>query len=308
MKWIKKGLIFKPEGQFDWMQTHAQCPVADKIGEDLYRIYFSSRDKLNRSRIGYVEIDIREPKKILQLSEKPVLDLGRLGCFDDMGVTPTCLVNIRDTRWKCLYYLGWNRGYTVAEVTGLAFSDDTGLTFHRGSEAPILDRTREEPFLILVISSIWEDRTGYWQMWYDGCDRWTDEHLPKYNIKHAVSCNGIDWVRDGIVSIDYKYLGESRISRACVLQENGIYKMWYCYAIGSQGYRMGYAESEDGVEFDRKDGLVGIDISGEGWDSEMICYPFVFNHKGKKYMLYNGNHYGETGFGLAELEECINDK
>jgi hypothetical protein len=44
-----------------------------------------------------------------------------------------------------------------------------------------------------------------------------------------------------------------------------------------------------------------IHTSLNGWDSEMIAYPFVFDHKDQRYMLYNGNEYGRTGFGLAML-------
>jgi len=33
-----------------------------------------------------------------------------------------------------------------------------------------------------------------------------------------------------------------------------------------------------------------------------ICYPYVFDHAGSRYMLYNGNGYGRTGFGIAILE------
>jgi hypothetical protein len=79
--------------------------------------------------------------------------------------------------------------------------------------------------------------------------------------------------------------------------------MWYCYAVGHGGYRIGYAESDDGINWQRKDDKVGIDVSDEGWDSEMVAYPYVFEHDGEKYMLYNGNGYGETGFGYAVLEE-----
>ena len=43
-------------------------------------------------------------------------------------------------------------------------------------------------------------------------------------------------------------------------------------------------------------------MSAEGWDSEMICYPYVFEHRGRFFMLYNGNGYGKTGFGVAVLE------
>lgn len=302
MRWLKKGQLFKPEGQFDWVVTHAMLPVAERIGEDLYRIYFSGRDKLNRSLIGYVEIDINEPQNILRLSEKPVLGLGRLGCFDDNGVTPTCIVNHEGKKY--LYYLGWNKGSTVraSEVTGLAVSYNGGETFERVSKAPILDRTDSEPYLILVVSCILIE-SGTWRMWYDSADEWLNQDLPRYNIKYAESKDGINWIRKGLVSVDFKSPEESRVSRACVLKEGGLYKMWYCYATDSGGYKMGYAESREGIQFERKDKLVGISPSESGWDSEMICYPFVFKHKGRKYMMYCGNGYGKTGFGYAILEE-----
>jgi len=37
----------------------------------------------------------------------------------------------------------------------------------------------------------------------------------------------------------------------------------------------------------------------------MIEYPYVFYHKEKRYMLYNGNGFGKTGFGLAVFSEGI---
>ena len=68
-------------------------------------------------------------------------------------------------------------------------------------------------------------------------------------------------------------------------------------------YRIGYAVSSDGIQWTLKNEKVGIDVSSSGWDSEMICYPSIFEHKGEHYMLYNGNGYGKTGFGLAVLEK-----
>lgn len=301
MKWVKKGLIFSPRSQYDWVVTHAMLPTADRIGDDLFRIYFSGRDRLNRSHIGYVVIDIKDPQRILKVSEKPVLGLGKLGAFDDNGVSPACLVN--NGGLKYLYYFGWNKGANVraAEVSGLAISRDSGLTFQRHSKAPIIDRTDAEPYLILVISCILVEN-GTWRMWYNSADEWQNPELPRYNIKYGVSSDGINWSRNGIVSVNYKSADESRVSRASVLREDGIYKMWYCYAIGAGGYRMGYAEFEDGVRFERMDGKAGIEVSATGWDSEMVCYPYVFVHNGQKIMLYCGNGYGRSGFGYAVME------
>jgi hypothetical protein len=302
MKWEKKGLIFKPEGQYDWVKTHAMLPVSDYINGDIYRIYFSGRDDLNRSLIGSVDVNINEPKKIISISPEPVLGLGNLGSFDDNGVSPTFIVNYKGQKY--LYYMGWNKGANVraAEVSGLAISTDNGQTFERYSRAPIIDRTDKEPYTILVISCIIIEN-GIWRMWYDSADTWINNELPRYNIKYAESNDGINWIRKGIVSVDYKDKDETRVSRASILKENNIYKMWYCYAFGTGGYRMGYAESTDGESFVRKDDCAGIGLSESGWDSEMICYPNVFVHNNKKYMLYCGNGYGRAGFGYAILNE-----
>jgi predicted GH43/DUF377 family glycosyl hydrolase len=302
MKWEKKGQIFIPDNQHSWVKTHGMLPVADHICDDLYRIYFSGRDELNISRTGYIVVDIKDPAKILELSESPIIDIGKIGSYDDNGVSPTCIVNHENKKY--FYIMGWNKGSKVraAEVSGLAISYDNGKTFKRYSKAPIIDRTDQEPYTILVISCIIIEN-DIWRMWYDSADYWINEELPKYNIKYAESTNGIHWKREGLVSVDYQYEGETRVSRASIIKDEGIYKMWYCYAIGSGGYKMGYAESVDGYKFKRIDHKVGIEISETGWDSEMICYPNVFKHKNEIYLLYCGNGYGRTGFGYAILRK-----
>lgn len=305
MKWIKKGLIIKP-GKFDWMVTHAQNPFPERIGEDLYRIHFAGRDKFNRSRGGYAVIDINEPKKILEMPEKPYLDLGELGCFDDSGAMPSCIVDHEGKKY--LYYLGWNQAVTVPFYffIGLAISEDGGKTYRRYSKAPVLGRTYHDPYLTAMPWIIIEN--GIWRMWYVSCTGW--EKVPDspkskhyYHIRYGESKDGINWKTDGTVCIDFRK-DEYAIARPVVYKEGGIYKMWYCYRGGPNTYRAGYAESKDGIDWERKDDQVGIDVSEAGWDSHMICYPCVFEHKGKKYMLYNGGkNYGENGCGLAVLDE-----
>jgi hypothetical protein len=302
VKWVKKGLIFAPSGQHEWVTTHAMLPTFDHLEGDLYRIYFSGRDPKNRSLTGYVVVDINHPEKILELSKEPVLGLGELGAFDDNGVSPTWMVDVGGGT-KYLYYFGWNKGSMVraAEVSGLAISKDNGKTFQRYSRAPVIDRTDREPYQILVISCILREN-GVWRMWYDSADMWQSPELPRYNIKYAESTDGIHWTRNGIVSVDYKAPNESRVSRASVIKEDGVYKMWHCYAMDSGGYRMGYAESGDGIRFERREDMVPFDVSPSGWDSEMVCYPNVFVHGGRKIMLYCGNGYGRSGFGYAVYE------
>jgi len=302
MKWRKMGLILKPEGQFDWIITHASLPIAIKLREDMYRLYFSGRDKENRAQPGFIEIDVREPVRILRISPEPILELGKTGLFDDSGVQASCIVQFGD-RWY-LYYNGWMRGVDVPYYTaiGLAISEDEGKTFSRYSPAPIVDRSDVDPYIVGSPYVLAED--DFCRMWYfSATDFRMESGKPKWytHIKYAESNDGIHWNRQGRVCIDFKSSNEWHIGRPCVIKENGLYKMWYCYYINT--YKIGYAESEDGINWQRKDDEVEIDLSSSGWDSEMICYPFVFEHRGQKYMLYNGNEYGRTGVGYAISEE-----
>lgn len=298
MGWVKQGQIFVPQGQYDWVVSHAMLPIPERRGDDLYRIYFSGRDDLNRSLVGYVEIDIREPTRILKLSERPVLGLGELGTFDDNGVTPSWILD-REGK-KYLYYVGWNQGATVrmAEMAGLAISTDGGERFTRVSRAPILERTDREPLALLAATCV-RIENGTWRMWYVSGIEWVHRDFVKYDIKYAESGDGIHWKRDGKPCLGFKSAEEYALARPCVLKDGSLYKMWFAYRQGQETYRIGYAESPDGRTWERKDPVGGLDVSRTGWDSEMVEYPYVFDHKGKRYLLYNGNGYGKNGFGYA---------
>jgi len=299
MKWKKIGLIIRPTGERDWMVSHAMLPIAEWRHSDIYRIYFSGRDVQNRSLVGYAEIDLNDPYTVLRFSEKPVLGLGALGCFDDNGVTPSWIVDHENRKY--LYYIGWNKGSTVrmALVAGLAVSVDGGESFQRVFRVPILDRTHEEPYTVNTAPCVLVE-DGLWRMWYVSGVKWVHPDLPRYNIKYAESRDGVHWKRQGIVCIDFASPDENALARPCVRKEGGIYKMWFSHK--GKEYRIGYAESVDGINWERYDDKAGIDVSPSGWDSDMIEYSHVFEHEGKKYMLYNGNDYGRYGVGLAVAE------
>lgn len=301
MKWHKLGRVFEPKGQYPWCLTHGMLPTPLYLRGNVYRVYFSGRDIKNESHIGYVDIDLVNPTQILDLSEKPVLSPGLLGTFDDSGVSPLIAERVTSTIVD-LYYMGWHRESTirVSEMTGRIFIEEGSQPIFARSRAPIMERTNIEPYGISVVSCILKEG-GIYRAWYDSCDGWLNSQLPKYNIKYAEASHLGKWGRSGQVSVDYLYPNETRISRASVIPGD-IYKMWYCYAIGRGGYRMGYGESEDGIKFTRMDDKAGIGLSVEGWDSEMVCYPSVFDHKGQLWMLYCGNGYGKTGFGIARWE------
>jgi hypothetical protein len=298
MRWKKLGHIFCPAGESDWSRTHAANCVALRLDGSRYRIFFSTRDAHNRASIGWIEVDIRRPHEILAVAESPVLAPGPIGTFDDSGVSLACVLREGSKTW--LYYTGWNLGVTVPwrNSIGLAVSTDDAH-FARVSPAPVLDRNRLDPYS-LSYPFVMRGDDG-WRMWYGSNLRWGSEQRDMdHVIKYAVGHDAETWEPAGHIAIGIEDPGEYAFSRPCVIREGDVWRMWYSFR--GRAYRIGYAESRDGVSWTRHDERAGIAPSDEGWDSESVEYPWVFDHEGSRYMLYNGNRYGLTGFGLAILE------
>ena len=308
MKWAKQGLIFAPDRNYDWMVSHASLPVVDQIANGQLRIYFGTRDGAGRSHTSFIEVDRENPRQVTYVHDSPVLEFGNPGTFDDSGIMPSWLVKHEGRKY--LFYIGWNREVTVSYrlAIGLAISEDGGRTFQKVSEGPICDRAVDEPYFNTAPSVMFED--GRWRMWYVSCTGWERIHdwpEPRYHIKYAESADALHWRKTGIVCIDYDAAAHA-IGRPCVFKDGDSYKMFYSYrgisdyrSDPSQSYRLGYAESADGLTWKKKEGEV-IARSETGWDSEMICYCFRFESAGKTYLFYNGNGFGKTGFGYAALE------
>jgi hypothetical protein len=296
LTWRKLGLVYAPDGSKPWMRTHAANPVAEPLGGGRVRVYFSSRDDQNRSSIAFVEIDLRDPTTILRESAAPVLGPGDLGMFDDSGASIGCIVPVDGKRY--LYYMGWHLTVRVPwqNALGLAISDGPDQPFHRVSRFPIVPLNEVDPY---TISYPWVRREGgVFRMWYGSNIAWgARKEDMRHLIKYAESRDGVHWERRDVVAIDFGSPGEYAICKPCVVRDGQRYRMWFC----SRGaaYRIRYAESSDGVHWQRMDERVGIDVSSAGWDSEMIEYPCVFDDGGTRYMLYAGNAFGRSGFGLA---------
>ena len=273
-------------------------PCTLKLQGDLYRVFFCGRNNKNVSMIGYFDYDLKK-NEITKISKKPVLAPGELGAFDDNGVTASCLIKIKNLLY--LYYIGWKPKSTTrySLMTGLAISKNNGESFKRYSRSPILKLTDKEPFSILTAPYVLKIKKNKWFMWYVSCNKWVNKDYPKYDIKFATSSDGKNWLQEGLTSIKLKK-NERAVARPSVLYENKIYKMWFCYEKKVGRYKIGYAESVDGINWKRNDKKANI-YPGKNneIDSKMIAYPHVIKHKGLKYMFYNGNEYGKDGVCLA---------
>jgi hypothetical protein len=304
LRWQKQGLIYGPSGERRWAVHSAlqPTPLVRADGGPI-RVFAGFRDANGVSRVGFVDVAAEDPARVLRVSERPVLDIGVPGAFDENGVVP-CAISERDDGLY-LFYAGYQVGQRVKFVVfgGLAISRDGGESFERYSQVPVTDRTDDELYFRVIHTMMLDD--GRWRAWYGGgsaFDVRDGRQYPRYNVRHAYAPDGIHLSADHQVCVDMTSQ-EQRVGRPYVLKHDGIYKMFYGAGTMTTGYRLAYAESSDGLVWVRKDEEVGIAVAESGWDSRMQAYPAVVSCCGQTYMFYNGNDYGHDGFGYAILDE-----
>ena len=317
MKWSKLGKIFDPTEHAlpHNCREFAQSPQA-LVLSDRVRVYFSTRERDSvgkyLSHVSFVDFD-KSMQTILAVSKHTVIELGGLGCFDEHGIFPINVV--RDRERVLAYTTGWNRKVSVSADAsiGLGISHDDGFTFRKVGKGPVMTASLHEPFL--VSDAFVAVYGGCYHMWYIYGTKWkkfVESEPPDrvYKIAHATSADGINWQRDGRRIIADRLNADECQALPTVIFRDGTYHMYFCYrqahgfrTQSSHAYRLGYAYSTDLLNWDRDDSKAGITVSEDGWDSQMQCYPHVFQSDGKAYMLYNGNEFGRFGFGLAVLDE-----
>lgn len=305
MHWEKQGLIYAPDGSRPWSREHAIMPTPLPIAEDRLRVYFSTTAGDMVGRVSYVDLDASDPTRILATASQPALDIGAPGAFDDNGVVPASVVRNGEEIW--MYYVGFQLGVRVRYFmfSGLAISRDGGKTFERRQQVPILDRVDHET---LVRTAPFVMRHGKrWRLWYVGGDRFVDidgKPLPTYTLRYLESEDGVNWPGPSREIFPLGNDDEFGFGRPYILCDDDGYRMWYSIRTRSMGYRLGYADSSDGLSWERRDKLAGVNVSRSGWDSEMVGYAAIIKRQDKLHMLYNGNDYGRTGFGLA-VASCL---
>ena len=316
--WKKLGKVFTPQevtGR-SWLQEFAQAP-ATLIFDDFVRVYFSCRPPADAkgqyvSHSAYLDLDRRDLFKVLRVAEQPILNLGGLGEFDEFGTYPVSMIRSGDEVHA--YYAGWTRCESVPfnVAIGMAISRDNGETFNKLGNGPVLSYSADEPF---VMSGPKIRRfNNQWQLFYIAGRKWKivdGRAEPVYKIRMAVSDDGIRWNKLNRDLIESRIEEDEAQASPDVFYANGKYHMFFCYRGSSHyrgkqnGYRIGYASSTDLVSWQRDDSKAGIDVADQGWDSEMISYPHVFELEGQIYMAYLGDQVGRYGFGLAVLEGSL---
>ncbi len=300
-RWRKLGRIYEPRALHPKLQSHAANPLAVPAGGDIFRIYFSSRDAEKRSSVGFVEFDLAK-REIVGESAAPAIEHGPPGSYFEHGISVGCWYEAEGQRY--VLFMGWQNppgGHWRGDIGRLRIEPDGRLT--ADGAAPLLGSDAIDP---ISLSYPWVARQadGGYRMWYGSTLSWDAGNGEMLHVlNQAGSTDGHAWTKGGL-AIPFVVGSVQAFSRPTVVgNETDGYRMWFSYR-GAPGrtYRIGHAVSRDGEAWSLRMAGSGIDVSPQGWDSEMIEYPFVFLHGGETWMLYNGNGFGQSGFGLAVLE------
>ncbi len=302
-RWRKLGQLYAPteQNRHPKLASHAANPLPVHMEGDVYRVFYSGRDSKNRSSVGAIDIDIVN-RRVVKEHEEPFFEYGAPGSFYESGVSIGNCYEADGVRY--MLFMGWQapKGeHWRGDVGRLVVQRD--LTLELDGHTPFMSSSDIDP---ISLSYPWVLRRddGTFDMWYGSTVSWdvgNGEML--HQLNYASSLDGHLWKRAGL-AVPFQIGVAQAFSRPTVATnvETG-FDMWFSYR-GAPGktYRIGHAGSKDGRKWELSLNEATLEVSAEGWDSQMIEYPFVFDHKDKRYMLYNGNGFGRTGFGLAVLE------
>lgn len=294
--WQILGRIFIPENDNPYLISHASNPCAILLYDDVFRVFYNGRNTNNKASISYVDIDIVR-QKVITYPKDPLLTYGGHNTFYANGLSIGNIYEAQGERY--MLFMAWQlpeKAHWHGVLGRINILSNGSLKV--APKEVFLGLDQEDSISLSYPFVLYHD--GVFRMWYGSTLTWDAGNGEMLHvIKYATSKDGLKWQKHGI-AIPYEIGVAQTFSKPSVIIDSNGFHMWYAYrGDKASTYRIGYAHSVDGVNWDNRLNGVGLVVSENGWDSEMICYPFVFNHKCRRYMLYNGNGYGKTGIGLA---------
>ncbi len=290
--WKKKCLLFE--------DSYASNPTAIKLFKNIYRVFYSSRDKENKSSLFFFDFDIVD-LKITNKNKSPVFKYNAESDFFSSGITPGCIYSIEDKNY--LAFMGWTNN-----VDSHWYGNIGSLEIDKNFEI-IPDSER----LLLGLNDIDKVSLSYpeiisinkkYYMFYGSTVKWEYKNGEMlHTLNFAESKDGKNFIPKGKI-LNYKDGYAQAFSRPTIyIDKSKKLHMWYSYRGSKKDtYKIGYAYSDGTVtSWVNQYNENQISKSDSGWDSQMVEYPNVFEHDSTLYMLYNGNGFGKTGIGIAYL-------
>ena len=301
--------IFGPQQTGEWDDWTNGVAIVRNPGDKSYKMFYSGR---KGAGIGFAEASIDDPLTWKENSASPVLR-PRADNWEGNQINQPRVVKVTDDHWR-MYYSGWGfQGDGGTSWTfGLAESFDRGVTWKRHGDQPLMDRGPKGSYDDggVFVPEVRRVADG-WMMWYTAHKVIAGRQ--SIHLCAATSDDGIAWKKyekNPVVTDDFT-TGPSRnvISRCHVRIDDGVFRMWYSHA--KPDYRIRYAESLDGLDWERLPLHLALDAAGgTAWDSKMVEYPTIDVVNGRSNssewrIWFCGNGYGSVGFAEGIVETGI---
>lgn len=307
-KWTKseKNPIFGPKQTGPWDGWTNGVAILRNPDDKSYKMFYSGQ-----GGIGFAEASIDDPLTWKEHPSSPVLKPNG-NYWEGNKINQPRVVKVTDIHWR-MYYTGWGEKveYGVPWAMGLAESFDAGLTWKRhGDGEPIMERGPKGSYDDGAVFVPDVRRIGdRWMMWY--CALKVIPGKQSIHLCAATSDDGIHWTKcdeaNPVITHDFQ-VGHMRnvASRCHVRIDDGVFRMWYTH--GNPGYRIRYAESLDGLHFERSPipVVLGPSDDATAWDSQITCYPTLDLVGNEWRMWFCGNGYGSVGFAKGTVETGVN--
>lgn len=293
MTWMRLGWIEVPRSRAAWWSSHVGFPTVASVSGDEVLLLVASRDEVQRSSCAYLRIELAPNSvRLVDFSKTPLLEPGDYGCFDESGVNVTFATSSQNQ--ISVWYHGWflrRNGGWVNSIGCATGNLAEGLT--RESRAPIFDRSSEDPTSLGY--PFWLVSPSGKKLFYSSYEDYGNPSLGQsysYRVKFA---DGSNLLRVGPVlpHID----GCQAQSRPCVVRYRDGYLMFV--SVKGDRYQIHAAESQDGSSWKWSRDEWSLRPSGLGGECSETAYAYVFWHRGRLIMFYNGDGHGETGIGVA---------
>ncbi|OLQ86141.1 hypothetical protein BIY22_12895 [Vibrio panuliri] len=306
MKWRKLGNIFDISARDlgPYGISHCANPRAINLHGDIFRIFYCSRDLDNRSSVFAIDFDISS-LSILHVYTEPFLTYGKQNSYFSDGISIGNFYEVNGIRY--LTFMGWKNPENEHWFGQIGIAELTAnyeLNLMGDDTKPMIPLDNSDS---ISLSYPWVTKLpdDTYEMWYGSTKSWVAESNTEmvHILKRRCSSDGFNWNETTDEVPFFEGIAQA-FSSPCIYDFGKYKQMWFSYRSGSgTPYRIGSAISYGNSEWELSLNEMTISPSEveSDWDANMVEYPFVFEHKKMLYMLYNGDGYGKTGFGLAIL-------
>ena len=271
-------------------------PLVTMIAKNQPLFLWSTRDIGNRSWVVGATGSFDNGRLTIDWDTRFVaLRPGVKGAFDSDGVSGSD-VEVNTDGSISLYYFGWQRLEDSSWLNGIGVaSGPIGDELERVSNGPILSRDIQDPF---SVAYPFLSRTSDSELLYSTYVEYADPRITqsfKYVVKKS-SMSSATWRLEDRSQIALEeILGASAYSRPTIFRHENR-EVLLCSVRGLKYEIRGWVMGDIGWE--RRGCYDGHPLRGPS-SCESTCYQFPFFQDEDCFLLYNGDNYGLSGFGLA---------